>query len=270
MFNEGDLVADRYELVENLGSGGMGDVWRALDRHDGRGDIALKFIRPDFARMKWPIEFFEREVMNSKKLTSPTVVRVYDLNREGDVWFIVMEYVEGEDLDERLERYKAEEGRAFTIEETLAVARDICAAVEHAHGENILHLDLKPGNIIAVDGGGYKLMDFGLASSYGTRTTRDRQAPGYSNGYSPPEQVLGRQIDRRSDVYSLAATLYELLAGKPPHARTDYAAAYEIPKPIEGIPKHINAALLAALSKSPTFRPTSAMGLLSALEGNTG
>ncbi|UCE27643.1 MAG: serine/threonine protein kinase [Candidatus Coatesbacteria bacterium] len=268
MFNDGDLVADRYKLVENLGSGGMADVWRARDLRDGRGDVALKFIRPDFVRMKWPVEFFGREVMNSKKLTAPTVVRVYDLDREGDVWFVVMEYVDGEDLDERLARYKTDEGRAFTVEETLEVARDVCAAVEHAHGENILHLDLKPGNIMAVGSGGYKLMDFGLASPYGTRATRDRKAPGYSSGYSPPEQVLGRQIDRRSDVYSLAATFYELLAGKPPHARTDYAAAYEIPEPIKGIPKHINATLLAALSKSPAFRPASATELLNALEGD--
>lgn len=268
MFNGGDLVADRYELIENLGSGGMGDVWRARDLRDGRGDVALKFIRPDFVRMKWPVEFFEREVMNSKKLTAPTVVRVYGLGREDDTYFVVMEYVRGEDLDERLERYKTEEGRAFNVEETLAVARDVCSAVEHVHGENVLHLDLKPGNIMAVDNGGYKLMDFGLASSYGTRTTRDRQAPGSSSGYSPPEQVLGRRIDKRSDVYSLAATFYELLAGKPPHARTDYAAAYEIPEPIKGIPKHINAALLTALSKSPAFRPASATELLSALEGS--
>lgn len=82
--------------------------------------------------------------------------------------------------------------------------------------------------------------------------------------------MLGRQIDRRSDVYSLAATFYELLAGKPPHARTDYAGAYEIPEPIKGIPKDINAVLLTALSKSPAFRPGSAMKLLDAPEGNTG
>ncbi len=80
--------------------------------------------------------------------------------------------------------------------------------------------------------------------------------------------MLGRQIDRRSDVYSLAATFYELLAGKPPHTRTDYATAYEIPEPIKEIPKHINAAILAALSKSPAFRPASATELLNTLEGN--
>ena len=129
---------------------------------------------------------------------------------------------------------------------------------------------LSIGAMILLFFGGYKLVDFGLASSYGTRATRDRRAPGYSSGYSPPEQVLGRQIDRRSDVYSLAATFYELLAGNPPHARTDYAAAYEIPEPIKGIPKHVNAALLTALSKSPVFRPASAMELLDALEGNAG
>jgi serine/threonine protein kinase len=266
MFNDGDLVANRYELVENLGTGGMGDIWHARDLVDGLGDVALKFIRPDFARLKWPVDFMEREVMNSMKLTAPTIVRVYGLDREGETYFVVMEYVKGEDLDVRLERYKREEGRNFTIEETLAVARDVCRAVDHAHDKNVLHLDLKPGNIMSVDGGGYKLMDFGLASSYGTRATRRRWAPGYSRGYSPPEQVLGRQIDRRSDVYSLAATFYELLAGTRPHGSTDHATAYEIPEPINGAPKYINVALLAALSKAPARRPDSAMKLLEALE----
>jgi serine/threonine protein kinase len=270
MFNDGDLVANRYKLLRNLATGGMGDIWHARDLIDGLGDVALKFIRPDFARLKWPIDFLEREVMNSKKLTAPTVVRVYDLDQEGDTYFVVMEYVEGEDLDVRLERYKTEEGRNFTVGETLAVARDVCRAVDHAHGKNVLHLDLKPGNIMAVDSGGYKLMDFGLASSYGTRATRERRAPGYSSGYSPPEQVLGRQIDRRSDVYSLAATFYELLAGERPHDSTDYATAYEIPEPIKGAPEHINATLLAALSKAPAGRPDSAMELLEALEGTGG
>jgi serine/threonine protein kinase len=267
MFNDGDLVVNRYELIENLGTGGMGDVWHARDLHDGRGDVALKFIRPEFARLKWPIDFLEREAMNSKKLTAPNIVQVYGLDREGDIYFVVMEYVEGEDLGDRLERYRVEEGRNFTVEEMLSVARDVCRAVDYAHGKNVLHLDLKPGNIMAVDDGGYKLMDFGLASSYGTRATRNRRVPGYSSGYSPPEQVLGRQIDRRSDVYSLAATFYELLAGKPPHGSTDHATAYDIPEPIKEIPKHINEALLAALSKAPARRPDSAMELLNALEG---
>jgi serine/threonine protein kinase len=265
MFNNGDLVANRYKLLRNLGTGGMGDVWLAHDTRDGLGNVALKFIRPEFAHLRWPVKFFEREVENTKKLTVPSVVRVYDFDREGDLYFIVMEHVEGEDLDERLERYRNEEGRNFTVEETVAVARDVCRALEHAHGKNVLHLDLKPGNIMAVDGG-YKLMDFGLASPYGTGVTRTRRAPGYSSGYAPPEQVLGRQTDRRSDVYSLAATLYELLAGAPPCRRTDYATVHEIPEPIEGVPERVNEVLLAALSKAPTRRPDTALEFLKALE----
>jgi serine/threonine protein kinase len=265
MFNDGDLVANRYKLLRNLGTGGMGDVWLASDMRDGQRNVALKFIRREFARLKWPVKFLEREASNTKKLTVPSVVRVYDFDREGDRYFIVMEYVEGEDLDDRLERYKKEENRNFTIEETLAVARDICRAVDYAHNNNVLHLDLKPGNIMAVDGG-YKLMDFGLASSNGTYATRTRPAPGYSSGYASPEQVLGRQIDKRSDVYSLAATLYELLAGVPPCRPTDYATIHQIPEPIQGVPERVNKVLLVALSKAPARRPDTAVALLKALE----
>jgi serine/threonine protein kinase len=183
----------------------------------------------------------------------------------GDTYFITMEYVEGEDLNTRLGLYQ-QEGRNFALEEVLAVARDVCAAVDYAHSLKVLHLDLKPSNIVAMTAGGYKVMDFGIARAARESMTRVSRAAGYTGGYAAPEQILGKPVDRRTDVYGLAATFYDLLAGRVP-CPTDYATVNVPPKPIPGVSERVNGALRRALAKDPGERFPTAATLSGALRG---
>jgi len=261
----GDIFAGRYRLLKHLGTGGMGVVVLAEDIEKGNVLVALKFVRSELSNDTRAINDLRREVVNAQKLTDRHIVRVHDLMKYGDRYFISMEYVEGEDLNTRLGRYQ-EHGRNFSVEEVLEVARDVCPAIDYAHEQRVLHLDIKPGNIIAMKGGGYKIMDFGIARSAHESMTRISRAPGYTGGYAPPEQILGKQIGRRADVYALSATFYDLLAGKPP-CPSEYATINVEPEPIEGVPDNVNRALLKGLAKNPDDRFRTAGELLRALEG---
>jgi len=261
------IFANRYEIVRKLGEGGMGEVWLGLDLEMDRQPVALKFVRREMSSDTRAIGDIRREVINSQKLTNPGIVRVHYLNKHESVYFITMEYVEGENLNDRLARYK-DEGHNFSEAEVLEIARFLCPVIDYAHEQRVLHLDIKPSNIIAVKGGGYKIMDFGISGAAHESMTRLTRAMGYSSGYAPPEQITGRQVDRRSDVYSLAATFYDLLAGKPP-CPSEYAAINVMPEAISGVSPVINSALLAGLSKDPEERPRTAGMLLGMLECKT-
>jgi len=261
----GDIFAGRYRLLKHLGTGGMGVVVLAEDIEKGNVLVALKFVRSELANDTRAINDLRREVVNAQKLTDRHIVRVHDLMKYGDRYFISMEYVEGEDLNTRLGRYQ-EHGRNFSVEEVLEVARDVCPAIDYAHEQRVLHLDIKPGNIIAMKGGGYKIMDFGIARSAHESMTRISRAPGWTGGYAPPEQIEGRQVDRRADVYALSATFYDLLAGHVPHPT--YVAKKNVdPEPIKGVPDNVNRAILKGLAKNPDDRFRTAGELLMALEG---
>ena len=262
------IFANRYEIVCKLGEGGMGEVWLAHDKEMSDTLVALKFVRHVLSDDTRALADLRREVINAKKLTDRRIVRIYELMKHNDVYFITMEYVPGEDLNNRLGRYQAE-GHVFSLDEVLALAGEICPAMDYAHEQKVLHLDLKPRNIMAVEGGGFKVMDFGIARSAHESMTRVTNAPGYALGYSPPEQISGGEIDRRTDVYSLAATFYDLLAGHPPFWRGDvYRQTLEKPVvPIEGLPAEINKVLLWGLAKSPEERPAKAGDLLNLLLG---
>jgi serine/threonine protein kinase/tetratricopeptide (TPR) repeat protein len=205
----GDVLNDRYEILGILGSGGMGAVYKSRDRELDR-IVALKVIRPDLAGQARLLERFKQELLLARQVTHKNVVRIFDIGSAGALRFITMEFVEGRDLAAVLR------DRRPSTDETISIMRQVCRALDAAHTESVVHRDLKPQNIMLSEQGKAWVMDFGLAFSLDGR--RDSQAGAMlgTPAYMSPEQVLGRTVDARSDVYALGLILYEMLTGSLP------------------------------------------------------
>jgi len=208
----------RYRIVEKLGAGGMGEVYKARDQNLGR-DVAVKVLPPDFAQDSERLARFEREAKALAKLAHPNILTIFDFGRDADVTYAVTELLEGETLRDRLA-----EG-ALPWRKAVEMAAAIADGLASAHGQGIVHRDLKPGNVFLTTDGRVKILDFGLARSAvaplkeaETRTSLETDTtPGTvlgTVGYMSPEQVQGKVADHRSDIFSLGCTLYEMLAGK--------------------------------------------------------
>ena len=207
VLREGGL-AERYTLLGELGRGGMAVVYRARDEALGR-EVALKFLTEEVSAKKGMIDLFQREARAAAQLNHPNIVTVYDVGMLQGRAFIAMELVMGKTVEDMLD----EKGR-FPVMEALRISENILNALEYAHGKQIVHRDVKPSNIMLGDGGAVKLMDFGLAKSFGgsERTTAICGTP----LYMAPEQFTGKNIDARTDLFALGAALYEMLSGQPP------------------------------------------------------
>jgi serine/threonine-protein kinase len=206
------VLAERYEILEQLGQGGMGAVYKVHDRELDR-IVALKTIRPDLASNASTIRRFKQELLLARQISHRNVIRIYDLGVSGGLRFITMEFVDGRDLRSLLR----EHGK-LTPEEAAAIVKQICAGLEAAHAEDVIHRDLKPQNILLDRQGQVRIMDFGLA-----RTLEQSGITGTgmivgTADYMSPEQARGEQIDARSDLFSLGLILYELLTGILPFA----------------------------------------------------
>jgi len=206
----GDVLGGRYEILQLLGQGGMGAVYKALDREVDRF-VALKLIRPELASNPSILARFKQELVLSQQVTHRNVIRIYDLGDADGLKFITMEFVEGKDLRSLiLERTK------FSPEEAVEIIRQVCAALEAAHDAGIIHRDLKPQNIMKDSSGRILLMDFGLARTLdGDHMTQTGALVGTMD-YMSPEQALGKDLDQRSDLFTLGLILYELLTGATP------------------------------------------------------
>jgi tetratricopeptide (TPR) repeat protein/predicted Ser/Thr protein kinase len=206
----GDVLGGRYEILQLLGQGGMGAVYKALDREVDRF-VALKLIRPELASNPSILARFKQELVLSQQVTHRNVIRIYDLGDADGLKFITMEFVEGQDLRSLvLERTK------FSPEEAVEIVRQVCAALEAAHDAGIIHRDLKPQNIMKDSSGRILLMDFGLARTLdGDKMTQTGALVGTMD-YMSPEQALGKNLDQRSDLFTLGLILYELLTGATP------------------------------------------------------
>jgi serine/threonine protein kinase/Tfp pilus assembly protein PilF len=209
-FTRGTSFAGRYEIIEELGAGGMGKVFRAFDTKI-KVEIALKILKPEIVADKKTIERFSNEIRFARDITHKNVCRMHDLNEDEGTQYITMEYVPGEDLKNFIKRVgQLPAGKAITI------AKQICDGLSEAHRLGVVHRDLKPHNIMIDKEGNAKIMDFGIARSLKTEgITREGTIIGTPE-YMSPEQVEGQEADQRSDIYSLGIILYEMTTGQVP------------------------------------------------------
>jgi serine/threonine protein kinase/tetratricopeptide (TPR) repeat protein len=215
----GDLIGARYEILLLLGEGGMGAVYKALDREVDR-TVALKLIRPELASNPTILARFKQELLTAHQVTHKNVIRIYDISEADGVKFITMEFVEGDDL----RRILTKEGKLPT-ERAVEIIRQVCLALEAAHGAGVIHRDLKPQNIMQeTKTGRILVMDFGLARTIGGDGMTQTGALLGTIEYMSPEQSMGKSLDQRSDIFAVGLIFYELLIGKTPY-KADTAMA---------------------------------------------
>jgi len=205
------LLAGRYELIEKIGDGGMAVVYKGKDRLLNRY-VAIKILRPEFTKDEQFIENFKRESQAAAGLSHPNIVGVYDVGKEGNIYYIVMELIEGKVLSQIIR----EEGR-IDYKTAIHIIRQVASALSLAHKNQIVHRDVKPHNILITSTGVAKLADFGIAKAVSAATIvgGSNKVMG-SVHYFSPEQARGAYVDERSDIYSLGIVLYEMLTGKVP------------------------------------------------------
>jgi len=264
----GVVIGNRYEIIQMLGEGGMGAVYKARDRELDRL-IALKVIRPELAGHPRVLQRFKQELLLARQVTHKNVIRIFDLGVSDDLKFITMEFVEGRDLSGLLDERKC------SVPETIDIIQQTCRALEAAHGENVIHRDLKPQNIMLGEGGKVSVMDFGLARTLESTGLTQAGALMGTPAYMSPEQALGIPVDARSDLFSLGIMFYEMLTGIVPFkAETMLASMMKRtqsapPAPAEvdpAIPKDVSDVVLKCLATDPANRYQSASELLSDLD----
>jgi non-specific serine/threonine protein kinase len=210
MLGRGILFAGRYEVIEALGVGGMGEVYRVEDQTVGQ-EVALKLIKPEIARDPKTIERFRHELKTARMISHRNVCRMFDLGEEKGTFFITMEYIAGEDLKSFLRRSKQ-----LALGTAISIAEQVCDGLGEAHRLGVIHRDLKPSNIMIDGEGNARIMDFGIARSlHSMNITGEGMIIGTPE-YMSPEQAEGQEADRRSDIYSLGIILYEMVTGKVP------------------------------------------------------
>jgi len=214
----GDVLGGRYEIWSLLGEGGMGAVYKARDREVDHL-VALKVIRPEMADHPVILARFKQELLTARQVTHRNAIRIYDLSEVDGVKFITMEFVEGCDLRKLL----LDNGK-FPLEQAVDIIRQICLALEAAHGAGVIHRDLKPQNIMQEKTGRILVMDFGLARSLESDGMTQSGALLGTIEYMSPEQAMGKHLDARSDLFTVGLIFYELLTGKIPY-KADTAMA---------------------------------------------
>ena len=208
MIRKGMFIGDRYEIVDKVGSGGMSDVYKALD-HKLNRYVAVKVLKEEFSEDKNFVSKFKVEAQSAAGLTHPNIVNVYDVGEDNGIYYIVMELVEGITLKKYIEK----KGK-LSIKESVSIAIQVAQGIEAAHNNHIIHRDIKPQNVIISREGKVKVADFGIARAASSNTINSN-AMG-SVHYISPEQARGGYIDEKSDIYSLGISLYEMITGKVP------------------------------------------------------
>ena len=257
------VIAGRYRLDELLGRGGMSEVWRATDTELDR-QVALKLLAPQA-----DVERFEREARAFAALAHPNVTQLYDYGEDGDRPYMVLEFVPGGTLEDRLQQ------GALPDAQTYAIATDIASGLAHAHARGVIHRDIKPTNILFDEEGRAKLTDFGIAQTAGDGTLTDAGTVLGTASYISPEQAGGEPTTPATDVYSFGVMLFRMLTGRAPF---EAAEALELvmlhrdaPAPaVEAIrpdaPPELAALTAATLAKDPRARPQDGAALLAALD----
>ena len=262
------MIADRYELIEQIGTGGMATVWRATDTLLGRS-VAVKRLLPHLALDPAAAERFKREAQAAAGLSHPGIVTVFDTGEDDDGPFMILELIEGETLAARLTSV-GPLAPALVVD----IVSQVGSALDHAHGLGVVHRDIKPANLILEPDGRVRLADFGIARTVDdpTSITATGELVG-TISYMAPELLEGGSPGPASDVYSLAAITYEMLAGTPPFSAETPAATIEAvrraePASLAGrVPDEMAAAVTAGMSRDLSRRPPSAGMFASGLVG---
>jgi serine/threonine-protein kinase len=283
----GSTFAGRYRILELVGDGGMGQVFRAEQLSTGR-TVALKLLHPEFSGVEEVVRRFEREAKVTTELSHPNIVKTVDFGESNGHLFLAMEFLPGRSLAQVIEHGHTGTGERLTVKRMMTVMRPILDALEYAHGRGVVHRDLKPENIMVIPARGLlaresiKLLDFGVAKlgvdaeAKGRKLTQLGMVLG-TPGYMPPEQALGQKADARSDLYSCGVILYEMLTGRRPF-ESDSALevmsmqlnaapqSLQAMAPNMSIPAEVDGVVLRCLAKRPDDRFSSARELRAALE----
>ncbi len=255
MIREGVMISGRYEIMGRIGTGGMADVYRAIDRKLNRY-VAIKVLKREFREDETFVKKFQTEAQSAAGLQHPNIVSVYDVGDDRGLYYIVMELIEGITLKEYIQK----KGR-LTPKEVISTAVQVCSAMEMAHSRNIIHRDIKPQNIMISKEGKVKVTDFGIAKATSSNTI-STNAMG-SVHYTSPEQARGGFSDAKSDIYSLGISMYEMITGKLPfdgdstvsialkHLQEDILLPSEV---VPNIPYSLEQIILKCTQKSPNRR----------------
>ncbi len=264
----GSTFAGRYQIIEELGKGGMGRVYKALDKEINE-QIAIKLIKSEIAFDRKTIERFRNELTTARKIVQKNVCRMYDLNKEKGNYYITMEYISGQDL-KGLIRQTGQ----LTVGKAISITKQISEGLVEAHSLGVVHRDLKPNNIMIDRGGNARIMDFGIARAVKGKSITGSGVMIGTPQYMSPEQVEGKDVDQRSDIYSLGVILYEMVTGRLPfEGETPLAVAMKHkgetprdPKELNAqIPEDLSQVILKCLEKDKNNRYQSADGLRSEL-----
>ena len=267
-FTPGQILAERYRVVALAGRGGMGEVYRAEDLRLGQ-IVAMKFLPEKLSQDAAALSRFHAEVRNARQVSHPNVCRVFDIGEADGVLFLTMEYVDGEDLASVVRRI----GR-LSPDKATEIARQVCAGLAAAHERGVIHRDLKPANVMLDGTGKIRITDFGLAGIAADMHGEDARAG--TPAYMAPEQLAGKEVTTKSDIYSLGLILYEILTGKRAFEASTLAelikqresAAIANPSTlIRDLDPLIERVILRCLETDPDKRPASALQVAAALPG---
>ena len=265
-FTPGQIVAERYRVVALAGRGGMGEVYRAEDLKLGQ-IVAIKFLPESLSQDAGALSRFHSEVRIARQVSHPNVCRVFDIGDADGVTFLTMEYVDGEDLASLVRRI----GR-LSPDKATEIARQVCAGLAAAHERGVIHRDLKPANLMLDSAGKIRITDFGLAGI--AASIQGAEVRAGTPAYMAPEQLAGKEVTIKSDLYSLGLVLYEILTGKrvfeaatlPELMKLREESAPTSPSSlVRDLDPLIERVILRCLEKDPAQRPASALQVAAAL-----
>lgn len=269
MITRGQLINDRYEIIRSIGEGGMANVYLAQDTILDR-KVAVKILRGDLAEDEKFVRRFQREAISASSLNDPNIVEVYDVGEDDGKYFIVMEYVQGLTLKQLIKKRGS-----LTLPEVVDIMLQLTSAVAHAHESYIIHRDIKPQNVIILEDGRVKIMDFGIAVALNAGEFTQTNSVMGTVYYIPPEQANGGAATIKSDIYSLGILMYELVTGHVPFKGDNpvEVAIKHMNEPIPSIceydpemPQSIENIILRASAKNPKNRYESAWDMHEDLE----
>ena len=265
----------RFRIEQLLGEGGMGKVYKALDKELGR-TVALKILQPELTKDPSVIMRFKQELLLASRISHRNILRIHDLTDYEGVKFITMAFIEGKDLNQLLK-----ESRPLPIDRSLKMARQMCEALDAAHAEGVVHRDFKPHNVLVGHNDQVYVSDFGLATSFETAKmgmTRTGAFVGTPR-YMSPEQVEGKQVDSRTDLYSFGLVFYEMVCGEVPFAgdstwQVMYQRVKDAPKNVKqvnpNVPDNVADIIMHCLEREPGERYQSAKEIIADIDAHRG